>query len=485
MHLFELRLVDLRKIVKDLKPSNASGVDSINSRVIKDCMPQIEDCLLHMVNLSLGTGVFPASLKIAKIIPLLKPGKDPMDQASNRPISNLSILGKILEKAGFSQIMEHINHNRLINDRHHGGRKGHSTSTCVLEVLNEVNKAKEKKLLTGILSIDMSAAYDLVDHNILILKLKNEMNLAPHTLLWVQDFLKQRTQRVEICGKLSSSLESGEQGIVQGGSSSGDLFIIYMNEIPNCNPLPDCERPDANTSQYVDDINMVAYGKTKKLLKLALQRCYDNMERILSDHRMVINGGKTQLMIITNKKDLKSITILAGGQNIVHQENLRILGLTLSASQKFDTHITEEKTSLVNSVYRQMSILKNIQKFVNKSTLATIGASLIGSTISYGAPVWSQTSNRNIEALQIAQTKAARLVDGIKWKNQGKRDHRQDVFNNLGWKNVKQIIVSANLNLLKQASESKSSKSVNQMFRQSIQKHNRGLEVIRMDFNGN
>ena len=128
-----------------------------------------------------------------------------MDSASYRPISSLSTLGKIIENAGFGQIMDHIHSHKLINDRQHGGRKGHSTNTCVLEVLSEVTKAKEEGMQVGILAIDMSAAYDLVNHKILLQKLRI-MGLAPLTLSWVEDFLHQRKQCVEISGKLSAVL---------------------------------------------------------------------------------------------------------------------------------------------------------------------------------------------------------------------------------------------------------------------------------------
>ena len=259
-HLFEITLEQLRNIIRKMKTSNASGPDSISSRVVKDCLPIIEESLLHLVNLSLGTSIFPSCLKVAKVIPMVKPGKDPLDQASFRPISNLSTLGKIIEKAGFTQIMNHINSQGLINNRQHGGRKGLSTNTCVLEVLNEVNKAKENKMLVGILAIDMSAAYDLVNHQILLQKL-SIMGLASHTLLWVQDFLSKRQQCVDICGRMSDTIFTGEQGVVQGGASSGDLFLIYLNSIPECIPRPGHSKPGVLASQYVDDVTLVVFGK--------------------------------------------------------------------------------------------------------------------------------------------------------------------------------------------------------------------------------
>ena len=237
--------------------TNAYGPDTISSRVIKDILPTIEWSLLHLVNLSLGTGIFPSCLKIATVIPLLKQGKDPQDQASYRPISNLSTVGKVIEKAGFSQIMAHIKLQGLIHPRQHGGRKGHSTNTCVLEVLGDSRKAKEDNNLVGILQVDMSSAYDLINHKLLLQKLRI-MGLAPHTLAWVQNFLHLRSQCMEINGKMSATLTSGTQGVVQGGASSGELFLIYLNDIPECTPRPGQPKQRVTASQYVDDVTLVA-----------------------------------------------------------------------------------------------------------------------------------------------------------------------------------------------------------------------------------
>ena len=232
-------------------------------------------------------------------------------------------------------------------------------------------------------------------------------------------------------------------------------------------------------------MNLVAFGKTKQKLRNALQECYNNMERDLSDHRMVINGGKTQLMIVTKKKDLKTITITADNKTICHQENIKILGITLSASMKFDTHIREDKKAIVKSIYKKISIIRNVKPYVDKATLSRIGDSLIGSTISYGAPIWAQTTAGNLAAIQVAQTKAARMISGLTgWGYRENRTHRQDIMSQLGWKNVYQLIASSNLNLLKLALDNKSAQSVNNMFKQSEPAHSRGSVIIRADHTG-
>ena len=102
----------------------------------------------------------------------------------------------------------------------------------MLEILQEAEKAKRDKKKAAILALDMSAAYDLVDHKILIQQLSSKYSLSNHTVNWVQSFLGARKHCLDVEGKTSEALETGEQGVVQGGRSSGDQFLVYLNDLP-------------------------------------------------------------------------------------------------------------------------------------------------------------------------------------------------------------------------------------------------------------
>ena len=168
-----------------------------------------------------------------------------------------------------------------------------------------------------------------------------------------------------------------------------------------------------------------------------------------------------------------------------HQENLKILGITLAASLEFDCHIKEGKKFLTNSIFNKMSILRNVKPYMDKKTLASIGDSLINSTILFGAPIWSQTTDTNISLVQRAQTKAARMVSGKNsWGFKRNRTHRQDILQELGWKNIKQLIASANLNLLKNSMENKTSESLHNLFKVTQPIHPRGITTNRVDHTG-
>ena len=130
----------LNKLIKDMKKTTSSGPDSINGIVLGDIYPSIKRTLLHLINLSICTGIFPAIFKKTKITPILKTGKDPLDPLSYRPISNTCAIGKILERCFFSQVMDHIKGLGLMNPNHHGGIAQHSTSTCVAQIVHDTQK---------------------------------------------------------------------------------------------------------------------------------------------------------------------------------------------------------------------------------------------------------------------------------------------------------------------------------------------------------
>ena len=132
-----------------------------------------------------------------------------------------------------------------------------------------------------------------------------------------------------------------------------------------------------------------------------------------------------------------------------------------------------------------MSILRNLKPFVTPSTLASIGETLVSSTILYGAPIWSQTTEKNLDIIQNMQTKIARLVAHTGgWGSNRSREHRQELFQRLNWRNVRQLVYCANLNLAKQAIEHKTAHSLITSFSPTIPIRPRGQMCTRLDFNG-
>ena len=149
MNLMSLTEYQLNQNIKKMKKTASCGQDTITGKVISDIYESIKRVLLHGINLSLSLGIYPDRFKISKLIPLVKMKKDPLIAANYKPISNLSIIGKLYEEAMFDQTSKFIMASGQINKDQHGGRVSHSTTTCLVELWKrqKISLKQKTKLL--------------------------------------------------------------------------------------------------------------------------------------------------------------------------------------------------------------------------------------------------------------------------------------------------------------------------------------------------
>ena len=162
---------DIDKIISELKSSKSCGLDDIDSYIIKLARKQLVPAITHIVNLSIQQQTFPKIWKNAKVIQLHKKG-DITAPKNYRPVALLAVLSKILERAIFKQITKYMDNNRLFHPSHHGFRSNHNTTTAVLEMAEMWTEALDDKRISAAVMLDLSAAFDIVDTDILMKKLK-------------------------------------------------------------------------------------------------------------------------------------------------------------------------------------------------------------------------------------------------------------------------------------------------------------------------
>ena len=198
----------LRKLIKRMKGGKTSGVDTIDSYSLKLAAPLIEDALEHLVNLSITTGKF-ASIWKPQLI-FLQHKKGEKDAIENfRPVSHLVEIGKMVEYEVNDQIVEHFISNNLFHSNHHGGLPNHSTNTALIQLHDICLQAAVSKKLTGALLLDQSAAYDLLDHLILLDKLR-VYNFDQNSINWFESYLSNRSQSVQVETKQSPLVDVGD-----------------------------------------------------------------------------------------------------------------------------------------------------------------------------------------------------------------------------------------------------------------------------------
>ena len=217
------------KIISNLKTSSSCGTDEINSFVLKLIKKEITPVITHLINLSITQQEFRFLWKVAKVIPLHK--KNEILYPKNyRPVSLLSVVSKVLERCIFFQMVEYLEEHGLLYPSHHGFRAKHSTVSALIQMFDSWIEAFEDDEVSAVIMLDMSAAFDVVDHDILLDKLKL-YGFDQCSIGWIRSCLTNRHQRVFIEGSLSDELPL-ECGLPQGSILGPLLYIIYTNDLP-------------------------------------------------------------------------------------------------------------------------------------------------------------------------------------------------------------------------------------------------------------
>ena len=165
--LFNTNTAEIISTVRNLKNSNSTGHDEISPKFIKLSLPILAPALVKIFNLSLTSGIYPDKLKIAKVIPIFKKGA-PSSVNNYRPISILSTINKIFEKLLYSRLINYIDKFQLLYKYQYGFRKNHSTDHALIELVDQIRFSIDKNQMTGGIFVDLSKAFDTVNHKILI-----------------------------------------------------------------------------------------------------------------------------------------------------------------------------------------------------------------------------------------------------------------------------------------------------------------------------
>ena len=248
MSFMFVELLEVHQLIQGIDIYKASGIEGITSKLLKDCLLICEFELSYLFNMSLYNMKFPSAWKSSIITPIHKAG-DKLKADNWRPIDNLCVPGKLLEKCVYRQIEEYMEHNNLICKSQHGFRKGRGTDTAVMDLVRKLFSNINDNSTSSVLFLDYSRAFNTVDHDILLRKL-NMYGLSINVCKWFEDYFANRTQFTRIGSVLSSGV-SITHGVYQGSPLGPLLFIIYINDLVSIMDSKFC-------NMYADDTVIVS-----------------------------------------------------------------------------------------------------------------------------------------------------------------------------------------------------------------------------------
>ena len=390
----------VEKLLKSLSEGISPGTDNLDGKLLKIAAEHISTPICHIFNMSLKQGVCPDIWKEAKVIPLPKDSKAAFTGTNSRPISLLPVLSKLLEKVVYAQIQTYFSENGLITTDQHAYRKNHSTCTALAQMTDEWLKSMDNKKMVGMVMLDFSAAFDVIDHDILLEKLKC-YGFNTDAMCWVKSYLSERRQKVFFNGSFSDSIEL-QCGVPQGSCLGPLLFSIFTNDLPLVLKM-------TKMAMYADDSTMWFEEEEAKQLTKVLNAEVTKVSEWVRDNKLVLNIAKTKCMVFGSSHKLANdpqLNLSLGDKPVEQVKTAKLLGITLDPRLSWSEHID----NIVTKMARGTAMTRKCAKYVTPNILNQVIQSLVLSQLDYCPSIWSSAAKKDLSKLQIAQNKAARLA---------------------------------------------------------------------------
>ena len=390
---------EVTNIINKLKNSKSPGYDTFNVKFLKLCAPIISPILCNIFNNMVKLGVYPDDLKIAKVVPIFKSG-DTNKSTNYRPISILSLINNIFEKILFKSIYDYVEKFNILYQYQYGFRKGHSTTHALVDLVDKIKNSIDNGEMTCGIFVDLSKAFDTVNHSILLHKLDHYGFRGKANQL-LESYLTNRKQFVEL-NNHKSSYKSITCGVPQGSVLGPLLFLIYINDMPNC-----C--PSGNTRIFADDTNVLFKAKNADEISSKGQVIMEQMNKWFMANKLTLNAKKSSFIIFrSTRSKLNNLPerIKFNDSEITRSDSIQYLGLTLDEHLNFNLHIQ----NVCSSIKRYFKIFYNIRNYINKNQVEVLYYSMIYSRIKYGLIVYGFTSKKNINKLQSLQNQLLKVL---------------------------------------------------------------------------
>ena len=421
---FSFAQINVETVIETLKAANsnkATGPNNIPVRVLKIAAEILSPSLTAIFNRSLSMGIYPDDWKMARVLPIFKSGEKG-DLSNYRPISIISAIAKVFGRLVYDQFYTYLTSNRLINSYQSGFRPTYSTLTSLLESTNNWCVNIDRGLLNGVVFIDLKKAFDTIDHEVLISKLR-AYGVDDLTLPWFRSYLADRKQRCFVNGQFSNS-SFITKGVPQGSIIGPLLFLVYINDLPNC-------LNEGIPRMFADDTNISFSSNTLSDLERLINFELQSLSRWLIANKLSLNIAKTEFMVIGSRQRLATfddheLCVTVNNASVKQVKSAKTLGLTLDENLTCRDHVEVISKKISSGI----GALKRIRGLIDQETAIKVYPGFIEPYFSYCAPVWDGLGHTLSDRLQKLQNRAARvitrssydissnlLLDQLKWNN--------------------------------------------------------------------
>jgi len=394
---------EIIKIIKGFKSSKSAGYDHITMEDIKNACIYITHPLVNIINQSLHNGIFPNNLKIARVVPVFKTGNK-LDFKNYRPISILPAFSKIFEKVIYNRLIKFFNKHSIISNSQYGFRKNHSTNLALIDLYDKISTAIDNRELAIGIFLDLSKAFDTVNHSILLEKL-NHYGVRGIALSLIKSYLSNRMQYVQY-NNYCSDRKLISCGIPQGSILGPLLFLIYINDICNTSQT-------AKVILFADDTNLFFSHKDLNSLITSINQDLEKFSQWFKANKLSLNIDKTKCMLFKPRQ--KHITF--DEKISIDNVEIKIVKETLFLGVILDEHISWKPhiSNIASKISKSIGIIRKTSFFLTKSTLRKLYFSLVYPYLQYCNIVWATTYTTNLYRLIILQKRVIRIINYSKY----------------------------------------------------------------------
>ena len=405
--------------------------DPMPTWLLKKNVDVLSPFLCRLFNSCLEYGLVPSSFKTGYVTPLLKKADlNAADVKSYRPITNLSVVSKLLERLVAQQLVKYLRENGLFPDLQSAYRAHRSTETAVLKVVADILLALDSGNLAMLSLLDLSAAFDTVDHHTLLQRLQTSYGLGGVVLKWFKSYLSERTQYVRSLSTTSQPL-SVLHGVPQGSVLGPILFLLYVADL-----LQLIKRHQLSPHAYADDTQIYGFCQPNDvdLMSDRMSVCIDEVSSWMRINRLQLNPSKTEVLWCSSSRrqhQIPTTPVRIGATYVPSVPSVRDLGVYIDSDVTLKTHVT----ATVRSCFAALRQIRSVRRCLPQHALLTLVRALVVSKVDYCCSVLAGVSGHLLHRLQSVLNAAARLIFAAR-----RCEHITPLLRDLHWLRVPERI---------------------------------------------